>query len=250
MLSKEWLSAFVPIGLLGNDNLWKPIGAGVLLHDPPVVWLVTANHVVSPKPSDRIGVFVTQRDVQQRVCIDLTSEQRRASLGWIRDSRHDVATSLMPVNPTWDIKAIGKELCIPFDALLPSMQCYTIGCPYGVAGVDPQRAIPLVLDGIVAGINTLEQLIYISTPTFPGNSGGPIVIVLPPCNPGGGLAVGVPTVRLAGIVRDQVIARGTENAPLLHIGRGIPIATALDLIKSDDARRQIAQVTPSQPPNS
>jgi hypothetical protein len=243
MLSREWLSAFVPIGLLHNQNSWKPNGAGVLLHDHPFIWLVTANHVVPAKTTDHIGVFVTNPGERQRVCIDLTNEHQALGLGWVRDAENDVATCLMPVNPAWDIKAVGEELCIKFEEVLPSMQCYTVGCPYGVSGVDPQRATPLVLEGIISGVDSNDPLIYISTPTFPGNSGGPILILRPPYNPAGSLFVGNPTVLLAGIVRDQLLVRGNEEgSPFLHLGRGVPISACIRLIKSEEARQQAARV--------
>ena len=242
MLSREWLSAFVPIGILRDGNAWMPAGAGVLLHDPPFIWLVTANHVVATKSSGDFAVFVTHRHEQQRVLINLTNGHRSFGIGWLRNARDDVAACLMPADPSWDIKAVGRELCANFDDLVPSMQCYTVGCPYGLAGVDPQRAVPLVLDGIVAGLDRRERLIYISTPTFPGNSGGPIVIVRPPYNADGNLVVGMPTVFLAGIVREQLIVRGDkDDAPLLHLGLGIPIAAGLRLIHSDEAKQQAAQ---------
>ncbi len=244
MLSQDWLSAFVPIGLLRHGDTWIPKGAGVLVHNPPFVWLITASHVIPTSTTDHIGLFVTDREQGRRVCLDLTKEQQAYKVDWVRDPANDVAACLMPLNPVWEIKAVGQELCTPFQELLPSMQCYTVGCPYGLAGVDPQRATPLVLDGIVCGINSGDRLIYISTPTFPGNSGGPIIVVRPPYNPGGSIVVGTPTVFLAGIVREQVIIRGDEkDAPMLHLGRGSPISIALELIQSTKAQEQLARMS-------
>src|SRR4051794_28957064 len=115
MLPREWLNAFVPIGLLQNGSAWRPIGAGVLVFNDPFVWLVTANHVIPAKTGDHVGVFVTDKKEQKRVCIDLTHVHQPVGLSWIREATRDVAACLMPVAPDWEIKAITESLCIVFE---------------------------------------------------------------------------------------------------------------------------------------
>lgn len=250
MLSPEWLSAFVPVGTLNGADTWQPLGAGVLFHAPPFVWLVTANHVIKDAGAERVAVLVSLRSGGVAV-IDLTSVYKYGDLSWIRDSSRDLAIGPMPLAPEWNIKAVGEDLCMKLEEVSPSMQCFTVGCPYGVPGLDPQRATPLVLDGVVAGTNPATRSIYISAPTFPGNSGGPILVVRVPYSPSGGSTVGRPTVLLAGIVRETALVQGSgESQPIppLHLGVGISITAAIEMLQSPEAAelaRKVAQAVPN-----
>lgn len=245
MLTREWLSAFVPIGVLRAPNDWVPIGAGVLFHDPPVVWLITAAHVVKGAKGHKVVPLVTHAK-GGLVVIQLDDIQSKYGYGWHLHEKLDIAATLMPLSPDWQIKAIGEKLCIKMDELVPSMQCYTVGCPYGVRGFDPQRATPLVLDGIIAGLDTSSSTIYTSAPTFPGNSGGPIIVRRDPFNPAGGLVVGQPVLLLAGIILQASVvsaqnASGSSPLPPLHLGIGVSIEAVLQLTKSEAALKEREQ---------
>lgn len=236
MLSRDWLNAFVPIGLLRSPTEWGPIGAGVLLHDPPVIWLVTAAHVVRAAHGGELAPLVTRGQGGLTV-VKLGDIQREHGYQWHFDDKRDIAATLMPLSSDWRVKAIDERLCIKTADLLPSMQCYTVGCPYGVRGFDPQRSTPLVLDGVIAGVDPSSGTLYTSVPTFPGNSGGPIIVRREPFSHGGGVVVGQPVVLLAGIILQARLVSSENPAasaqlPPLHLGIGISVEAALGLIKS------------------
>lgn len=251
MLSRDWLSAFVPIGLLRSPTEWVPIGAGVLLHDRPVVWLITAAHVVRSSKDGELAPLVTRAQGGPTV-VQLTDIQSKRGYQWHFDEKRDIAATLMPVSADWQIKAVEEKLCIKVAELVPSMQCYTVGCPYGVRGFDPQRSTPLVLDGVIAGVDPNSGTVYTSVPTFPGNSGGPIIVRREPFNPAGGMVVGRPTILLAGIIlQAQLVASEPAEAarvlPPLHLGMGVSIEAALQLIKSvpvQDERNRVLAASP------
>ena len=242
MLSPDWLSAFVPIGILRSPTDWTPIGAGVLLHDPPVIWLITAGHVVKTAKDHDIAPLVTRRE-GGLVVVNLREIQGKNAYGWHFDEKRDMAATLMPLSNDWLVKAVDEKLCIKANEIIPSMQCYTVGCPYGVRGFDPQRSTPLVLDGVIAGIDTGSGIIYTSVPTFPGNSGGPIIVRRDPFDASGRLTVGQPVVLLAGVILEaSVVSAPTRSAPgtlpPLHLGIGMSIEAALSLIKSPNLQRE------------
>ena len=81
----------------------------------------------------------------------------------------------MPSSPDFCIKAVTAEKCLRMTELVPSMPCFTVGCPYGLHGLNPQEATPLVLDGVISGVDPVSRKVYTSAPTFPGNSGGPLI---------------------------------------------------------------------------
>ena len=241
MLTDEWLSVFVPVGVLKQPDSWQPVGAGVLFHAPPCVWLLTANHVIRDAGGEHVAVLVNHRQ-GGIVVVDLTEIHQQNNIQWVTNPSLDIAAGLMPLSPDWNIKAITEDFCISLQQVLPSMPCYTVGCPYGVASLDPRRATPLVLDGIVSGVNPDSRLIYISAPTFPGNSGGPVLVIRVPYNPSGGLVVGSPTVLLAGLVREMTLVQTnglSHPMPALHLGIGVSIEVALELLKSEAAMAQI-----------
>lgn len=241
MLNREWLSAFVPIGILRSANEWVPTGAGVLFHQPPVIWLITANHVVENAKGHEMAALVSARGGGV-TSARIQEAQERNYYGWIVDETQDVAVTLMPVSPDWEIKAIDESLCMKRAELVPSMPCFTVGCPYGIRGFDPQRATPLVLDGIVSGLNPDTGQIYTSVPTFPGNSGGPIIVRRDPFNPAGGAIIGAPILFLAGIMlQASLVSSGIDpstgaSLPPLHLGVGVSIEAALALVQSPSAQ--------------
>lgn len=106
-------------------------------------------------------------------------------IGWNIDRDSDLAAGPMPMPPGIDIRSISFDRCLEQKDLLPSMPCLTAGQPYGLPGVDPTRPTPLILDGIIAGLDPAQRRIFVSVPTFPGNSGGPIIAYRTPWNTAG-----------------------------------------------------------------
>lgn len=242
VLTRDWLKAFLPIGSVGDDRTWRPMGAGVLFSEPPVVWIVTAAHVVRGcEQGERVAVLVGRADGGVSV-VDLTRSYAASGIDWCFDSQRDIAAGLLPRSPNHDIKALNRNECLSIAEVLPSTQCYTVGCPYAVMGFDPLRAAtPLVLDGIVAGVNEPELEVYITTPTFPGNSGGPVILVRPAYSPDGRSLVARKPLLFAGIVKAyRLVPRPPSvpdpELPPLHLGVAVAADAVLQLIDSPGAR--------------
>lgn len=230
MLNQEWLQAFLPIGTL-KGNRWTAIGAGFLFLDEPIVWLVTAKHVIRTAGESAVGVLIGRRNGGVEL-VNVTDFHQAHDLWWHEHEGADVAIGLMPQNPDWSMKAVGRDLCLPIDEALPSLVCYTVGCPYGLRGLDPTRATPLVLDGIIAGTNSTRREIYATTPTFPGNSGGPLLVLKTPFNPSGGLVVGQQIMHVGGVMIQTSLLPDPEDSgiPPLHLGVALSMEVVLELL--------------------
>jgi S1-C subfamily serine protease len=244
MLSTAWLSAFAPVGGLQASNQWAAFGAGVFFHRPPLLWLVTANHVVDKVGPQEVSVLVTGLS-GNLVVVEVGKILAGQGLLWVRDQANDLAASPVPSSPEFGIKAVAAENCLPFAELVPSMPCFTIGCPYGLRGVDPGRATPLILDGVIAAVDQVNRRIYTSAPTFPGNSGGPLIAIRSPFTPGGTVVGGRPTVLLAGIMLQSALVPSPEPGdptPPLHLGVAVPADVILDLLNSDQAKALVGRI--------
>lgn len=250
MLSPEWLETIAPVGKFIGPGMWSAFGAGVFIGKHHLVWLVTANHVVRDVQAREVSILVTQAASGVNV-VEVGKLLEQNGLAWVRDEANDLAAAPVPISDQFRMKAIPPEYCARLSDLLPSMTAYSIGCPYGLRGVDPQRATPLVLDGVIAGVDAELKRIYTSAPTFPGNSGGPLVVVKQPFTADGRLHVGTPTVLLAGIMLESLLAlspKPGDATPPLHMGRATPMDAALALLDSDAARQIANKLTP--PPAS
>ena len=246
MLDAQWLKAFVPIGHLKSSHEWLPAGAGVLYLHKSLIWIITAKHVV--EGGNNTALLVSQKNKNTAV-IDLQEIHKQNKLRWLYHNRCGLSASLMPVSNDFDIKAIGKENCIRADEVIPSMQCYTVGCPHGVRGFNPETTTPLLLSGIISGVNPKDKTIYTSTPTFPGNSGGPLIVFRSPITTGGNMTVGLPTVLLAGIITSFILVPESatwNGVPPLHLGVAISIEEIEHLLNSDEALELVKQVTVKQ----
>ncbi len=234
MLDREWLSTFAPVGLIPAPGQWQPTGAGVFIRHHDLVWLATAHHVA---PQDGGGFGILAPVNGQPTLFELTEIMAHTpDASWIADSAHDVAVAPMPTPPGIGIKAISRAQTLRVQDVLPSMTCLTGGCPYGLPGMNREKSIPIVLDGVIAGTDTASRTLFISTPTFPGNSGGPIIVVRSPFNPAGGMVVGRPTILLAGIVSQfQTIQPNDPKAAPLRLGVGVAIDVVFDLLDGSKA---------------
>src|SRR5262249_387036 len=151
MLSTEWFSLFAPLGSRREGNEWEVFGAGVFLHKPPLLWLVTANHIVEMVEPVKIVVLVNRSSRGGLAVLEVGKALAARGLSWLRDTENDIATAPVPVSPEFKYRAIMVEDCLPLQEVVPSMPCFTIGYPYGSHGVDPNRVPPLVLDGVISG---------------------------------------------------------------------------------------------------
>jgi hypothetical protein len=243
MLSTNWLRASAPVGVLQPDNRWAAFGTCVFFHTPPILWMVTANHVVKKVGRDAFTVLVTRSPGKGFIVVEVGKIMSEHSFAWVEDSVNDLAATPMPEFPEYDITAVTAEDCLPLVELVPSMQCFTVGCPYGLHGVNPQSAIPLVLDGVISGVDPENRKIYTSAPTFPGNSGGPLIAFRSPFNASGGITVGRFIHLLAGIMLEtKLLHDPNSRVPPLHLGVAAPADAVLSLLGSEPARAITARI--------
>lgn len=250
MLSTEWLSAFAPVGILRHGNLWAAFGACVFFYKQPLVWMVTARHVVMKVGPAALTALVTRSSGEGVIVVKVGEVLTANGISWVEDGVNDLAAAPMPVSPDFGIKAMAPENCLPMTELVPSTPCFTVGCPYGLHGLDPQKAMPLVLDGVISGVDPTSHKIYTNAPTFPGNSGGPLIALRTPFNTAGRMIVGRPTVLIAGIMLETRLvsaAEGTGRIPPLHLGVAAPTDAVLALLDSEQARGITARVEASLP---
>jgi hypothetical protein len=237
MLSREWLQAFVPLGMLEGKDRWSAVGAGVLFIEHGVLWLVTALHAVRDV-KERIAPLLRKTDGTVLI-VSLADVQKSAAFSWLEDGPMDLAATPMPSAPDLQIKGVTRRECLLIKNVIPSMPAYTVGCPYGLTGLDPARPSPLVLDGVVSGTNEPELTIYTSAPTFPGNSGGPLVVHRSPISPTGNHSVGPLPLLFAGIVLAARLVPAPDESsrlPPLHLGIVRSADAVLRLLDSPEAR--------------
>ncbi len=256
MLSTEWLDAFAPVGVLQADNNWAAGGACVFFRKPTLLWMVTARHVVEKVGRQALAVLVNRSSGEGVNVVELGRILADHQLAWLEDADHDLAAAPMPYLTDYGIRALTPKQCLPLTELVPSMPSFTVGCPYGLYRVNPRRATPLVLDGVISGVDPVSRRIYTTAPTFPGNSGGPLIVHLnqfgPPPRDISAYPNGYPdpNPRLAGIMLETALLPANELAgriPPLHLGVAAPADAVLALLDSDPARAITAQVESSAP---
>jgi len=247
MLSPEFLNTVVPLGVLSPDGSFRPLGSGVLVERHGLSWLVTARHVRETGEAEKgpgaSFVLVGTTKSGDQFPMDLRETARQHGLHWVQtDEKADLAAIPIPLSEDWVHRTIPDSLCLKGEAAIPSMPCYTVGIPYGFASSDPGRVSALVLDGVISGIDRMAGLLYISAPTFKGNSGGPAFVYRSPFNPAGGLTVGTPTVFFAGIVIQQMLVGATGGdpsqavvSPPLHLGVVRSAESVLSLLDDSEA---------------
>src|SRR5207244_3226844 len=157
-----------------------------------LLWMITARHVVEKVGRQALTVLVTRLSGEGVIVVEVGKILTDHGLSWVEDEVNDLAAAPMPASPDFGIKAVTPENCLRMTELVPSMPCFTVGCPYGLHGLNPQKATPLVLDGVISGVDPASCKVYASAPTFPGNSGGPLIAV--PFDPIGGINAGRPTI--------------------------------------------------------
>lgn len=246
MLSPDFLNTAVPLGLLGTDGAFKPLGSGVLVTRHELSWLVTARHVMKAGARDSSGEFVlvgTTKSSEQ-FPMDLRKIAGENDIEWVESGEEEDLTAIpVPLSQDWIHRTIPESLCLIGKDVIPSMPCYTLGIPYGLGTLSPGRITPLVLDGVVSGIDQDQGLLYISAPTFKGNSGGPAFVYRSPFNTAGGLTVGSPPILFAGLVIQQMLVRGapstsdpTISSPPLHLGVVRTAERVLSLLDTEAAK--------------
>ncbi len=221
----EWRQAFVPLGVTRGE-VWAPLGAGVLLVDSPVVWLVTARSVLEGAGASPVVAWVaaTTETGDGHALIDL-STGRAADLAWLRHPERDLAACVFPIGSTWRIKAFNEARTLQETDLQPLLPACVVGNPYGI-GAPGQRPTALALDGTLAGVDVSARTIITTAPLLPRNAGAPLLVPLPP-QAGGG-------VSLAGIATHSVaVSEGVQSTlSPVRLTIAAPIALAFELIRS------------------
>jgi hypothetical protein len=222
----DWRHAFVPLGVSRAEG-WQPVGAGVLLVDSPIVWLVTARSVLEAAGGSPIVAWVGTSSAEKgegHAFADLTTG-RTGDLAWLRHPERDLAACVFPIGPTWRVKAFSEARTLLEPDLQPLLPACVVGTAWGL-GAPGQRPVPLALDGTLAGIDPGARTIITTAPLLPRNAGGPLLVQLP-AQAGGGVA-------LAGIATHSVtVSEGVQSTlPPVRLTIAAPIALAFELIRS------------------
>ena len=90
MTTSELQQAYVPLGTF-SDNTWQGLGAGVLLVDLPVAWLVTTRRVLE-EAGDRPLAMRAASQSGQVTLVDLSRAQREVGIEWLKHPDLDLAS--------------------------------------------------------------------------------------------------------------------------------------------------------------
>lgn len=211
----------------------------MFIFDEPYIWYVTAEHIL--KESHKVYVYVNHQKTN-RYLVDISSLHKQHGIEWVIDEKQDLAATLFPSDPDFKIKAISFPTFLKSEELIPSMTCYSVGCPYGLAGFDMNNITPCVLDGIVSGIDTIHNRIYVTVPTFPGNSGGPLFVWKEPIKPNGDAKFSEQILYFGGIISEYALVGNgisgenyQSSPPSMHLGVVIPAESISNLLQSEQA---------------
>ena len=199
MLEKEWLLTCAPIGSLEKTKQsWKPIATGVFVYDNPFIWYVTSCQQVFKNNGTSLYVLLRHKKLHQ-ILFNLSPMHKQENLDWVFDEENDIAATLFPADPNFDLKAIGFESFLASKDMLPAMNCYSVSYPYILAELDAEKVNPCVLGGIISRIDEPSK-VYITTPIFPDNCGGPLFIWKSPFNSSNSITLGNPSIYFGGII--------------------------------------------------
>lgn len=202
MVTRDWLRTVVPLGEYQGAR-WVPRGAGVVMSHKGTVWLVTSGRAVT---AGRELVAIVEGEGGRAGEVPFGGT--RGSSGWFVNTALDVAVHQFPQARETVVRILTEKDCASLTDTQPGTAAYTLGCPYGLAGMDPSRPAVLALSGIVSGVNPHDATVFTTAGSFHGNSGGPLLVR----REGGDLA-------FAGLVVGVAAIRGPEEgAPPVHLG--------------------------------
>lgn len=244
MLDEDWLSTCAPLGILdASCDQWKAIGAGVFVFDDPFIWYVTANHLIKEAGDESIFVLINHKKVQKSL-VNINSLHQQHKLNWLIDEGNDLAATPFPADVDFALKAVSFPSFLTSNDMLPTMSCYSVGCPYSLAGFDIEKVNPFVLGGIISNLDRQAKKVYVTVPTFPGNSGGPLFVWKQPIKANGDVVLGNPVVYLGGVIIQYVVVASMtppptsqQACPPLHLGVVVPSEFIHDLLHNADAKK-------------
>jgi hypothetical protein len=127
--------------------------------------------------------------------------------------------------------------------MLPAMNCYSVSYSYFLAEQDVKKVNPCVLGGIVSRIDESSK-IYVTTPIFPDNYGGPLFIWKSPFNSNNSIILGNPSIYFGGIMTETILTQANDDkssTPLfqsINLGVMSPSELIQELLFSSKALSQ------------
>lgn len=213
----EWLKTFVPLGTYTEDA-WSPAGAGVLVVDLPVVWLVTSKRLVRSM-SGPVAAFLEHDE--GATILDLSEGHAKSGMDWIEHEELDLIISLFPMSPAWKIKAFTQQQCVPSADLSQLQPLVSAGCPYGT--IEVERPRPFMFEGSIANLS--RPLIHTTAPLLPQNAGAPLFLP------------GVEAFKLAGVLsRTLLVPEGDPRVPPVRLAEAVGMEPVWDLVRGEKAR--------------
>lgn len=220
---REWLSAFVPLGTY-SEQAWEPAGAGVLIVDLPVIWLVTAKSLIKSAGDAALAAFLPYGP--GGTILDFRESHAESGLSWIEHPELDLCASLFPLSPAWDLKAFPQEHCAPSPDLSPLSAVCSIGCAYGL--IPTERPEPFLFGGSLVGLQSPH--VYSSAPLLALNVGAPLIQV-------SSLTGGSP--RLAGILtRTMATPCSDPRVSPVALSEAVGMEAVWELVRGEQALAQ------------
>lgn len=196
-----------------DDNLAYPVyvrldtdstGSGFFLNAGADTYFVTATHVLFEETSGSLRakkvatLLFYSKDLREKkrntIKLDLplllaTERIRKHATQDVtviqigsksEDGRLKMASGVTVTEGSSGILGVGAGNVKRFDDVLTANQIYLFGYPNSIGikeipQIDPLH--PLLRSGIIAGINPARKTIILDCPSYPGNSGGPVLEV-------------------------------------------------------------------------
>lgn len=137
---KEWLLTCAPIGILEESKQsWKAIASGVFVYDNPFIWYVTSHQKIC-NSGISLHILLRHKKMDQ-IFFDISSVHKQVNIDWIFDQQNNIAATLFPADPDFDLKAIGFEYFLDSKDMLPAMNCYSVSYPYVLAEQNPKKLL-------------------------------------------------------------------------------------------------------------
>src|ERR1700738_2130079 len=113
MLDRNWLLSWAPLGFLeSSQQSWTAIGSGVFVYDGTFIWYVTSHHLIGKQNMGPLHILIRHKN-GGRVLFDVQAIHRQMGLEWVIDQENGIAATLFPIDPQYDLKAIGLDLFLP-----------------------------------------------------------------------------------------------------------------------------------------